>query len=98
MFGTHRRSASLVAVAFGALSATLVGAAAPAPSKPLRIEDALGALSLAGRSPIHLSPDGRCVAYTLEDPRRRTSTGISGTSTIRAPEPFWKRVAVTSGL
>jgi dipeptidyl aminopeptidase/acylaminoacyl peptidase len=75
MLGTHRWSASLVAVAFGALSATLVGAAAPAPSKPLRIEDALGALSLAGRSPIHLSPDGRWVAYTLEDPRRRTSTG-----------------------
>src|SRR6266508_4531644 len=75
MAGTPFRSVSLFALVLGALSATLVGAPAPAPSTPLRIDDALGALSLAGRSPIHLSPDGRWVAYTLENPRRRKSTG-----------------------
>jgi dipeptidyl aminopeptidase/acylaminoacyl peptidase len=49
--------------------------AAPAAPAPLQIGDALGALSLAGRSPIHLSPDGQWVAYTLEDSGRRKSTG-----------------------
>jgi dipeptidyl aminopeptidase/acylaminoacyl peptidase len=74
MSDSGRRSPLLFAVAFASLYVTF-GAAAPAPLMPLKIDDALGALSLAGRSPIHLSPDGKWVAYTLEDPRRRKSTG-----------------------
>lgn len=43
--------------------------------KPLAISDALGALSFANRMPIALSPDGQWVAYTVEDDRKRESTG-----------------------
>jgi dipeptidyl aminopeptidase/acylaminoacyl peptidase len=43
-------------------------------TKPLRIDDALGTLSFAGRAPIALSPDGELVAFTLLDARRREST------------------------
>src|ERR1700727_3186341 len=48
--------------------------AASAQSIPLKIEDALGTLALAGRMPIALSPDGDWVAYTVEDDRKREST------------------------
>jgi dipeptidyl aminopeptidase/acylaminoacyl peptidase len=47
--------------------------AAP-PQAPLRIEDAMGVLSLSNRTPIALSPDGELVAYTVEDDRKREST------------------------
>lgn len=43
--------------------------------RPLAIEDALSTLSLAGRMPIDLSPDGEWVAYTLQDASRRDSPG-----------------------
>jgi dipeptidyl aminopeptidase/acylaminoacyl peptidase len=41
---------------------------------PLKIEDALGALALANRMPIAMSPDGELVAYTLKDDRKLEST------------------------
>jgi len=41
---------------------------------PLKIEDALGTLSLANRMPIAMSPDGEWVAYTVQDDRKREST------------------------
>jgi dipeptidyl aminopeptidase/acylaminoacyl peptidase len=69
-----RRLSALV-LAGVALTSGVMSGAAPAPSTPLKIGDALETLSLAGRSPIHLSPDGQWVAYTLQDSGRRKSTG-----------------------
>lgn len=43
--------------------------------RPLALDDALGQLGFGIRIPIDVSPDGRWVAYTLEDARRRESTG-----------------------
>jgi len=54
----------------------------------LRVEDALDALSFGDRNPINLSPDGKWVAYTTEDLRKKetvedeehrqfTRTGVS---------------------
>lgn len=43
--------------------------------RPLEIDEALGALALAGRMPLDLSPDGRLVAYTVADARRIQSPG-----------------------
>jgi len=53
---------------------TLLGVVAGAHAEPLKIEDALGTLSFAGRMPIALSPDGEWVAYTVQDDRRQDST------------------------
>jgi dipeptidyl aminopeptidase/acylaminoacyl peptidase len=41
---------------------------------PLKVEEALGALTLAGRMPTAMSPDGELVAYTLKDDRKLEST------------------------
>jgi hypothetical protein len=43
--------------------------------KPLAIDDALAQLQFGLRIPIDISADGRWVAYTLEDSRRRERTG-----------------------
>ena len=40
----------------------------------LKINDALGTLSMANRMPIAMSPDGQWVAFTVEDDRKREST------------------------
>src|SRR5262245_24037241 len=69
------RRSLLIIFGLWAVAAWRAHASASGALMPLRIEDALGALTLAGRSPIDLSPDGRWVAYTLEDPKRRKSTG-----------------------
>ena len=44
-----------------------------ASDSPLSIEESLAALSLAFRTPIDLSPDGKWIAYTLQDPRKGRS-------------------------
>ena len=41
--------------------------------RPLSIEESLSALSFAFRTPIDLSPDGKWIAYTLQDPRKGRS-------------------------
>src|SRR5262249_9048635 len=41
----------------------------------LRVDDALGVLAIPAQSPISLSPSGDWVAYTVQDARRRESTG-----------------------
>jgi hypothetical protein len=69
MSGSQGRYRLVAALIWVALFLAPVGGARPAPPTPLRIEDALGTLSLAGRPPIDVSPDGRWVAYTLENPR-----------------------------
>src|SRR4030095_1093325 len=42
---------------------------------PLRVDDAWGVLAIPAQSPISLSPDGDWVAYTVQDARKRESTG-----------------------
>jgi dipeptidyl aminopeptidase/acylaminoacyl peptidase len=42
---------------------------------PLKVDDALGVLAIPAQSPISLSPDGDWVAYTVQDARKRESTG-----------------------
>jgi hypothetical protein len=44
------------------------------PQVPLKVEEALGVLTLAGRMPIAMSPDGELVAYTLKDDRKLETT------------------------
>jgi dipeptidyl aminopeptidase/acylaminoacyl peptidase len=48
---------------------------AEAKSRPLSVADAMGQRAFGVRIPIDISPDGRFVAYTLEDPRLREPTG-----------------------
>ncbi len=43
--------------------------------RPLGIDEALGTLTINGRMPVDLSPDGQWVAYTVYDSRRRQSPG-----------------------
>ena len=60
------RSLAALAVLFPAPAAR----AAEPPPAPLSVESALNALEFAQFAPIDLSPDGKWVAYTLQDPRR----------------------------
>ncbi|HET9363475.1 MAG TPA: prolyl oligopeptidase family serine peptidase [Candidatus Angelobacter sp.] len=48
-------------------------------SKPLEIEETLEAKDLADRVPLALSADGKWLAYTLIDPKRRLTERTSGT-------------------
>lgn len=41
--------------------------------RPLSVEESLAALTLAFRTPIDLSPDGKWIAYTLKDPHKGQS-------------------------
>src|SRR5258708_4668678 len=45
-------------------------------SRPLSAEDALSAEAIAN-GPISLSPDGKWVVYTVQDPKRRRTFGAS---------------------
>lgn len=69
-----RRSGTTV-LAFGWFCVLLLSISAFAKLRPLDVRDALGTLSLAFRAPIGVSPDGGWVAYTVEDDRKRESTG-----------------------
>lgn len=62
----------LTAAAILCLTATAPAAAAQQ-VKPLSIEDALATRSFGIYAPISVSPDGRWVAYTIVDPRKRRS-------------------------
>lgn len=58
------------------LAAICIGAIPTfAASGALRVEDALSLTSLAGQSPVDLSPDGEWVAYTVQDQRTRQTLG-----------------------
>ncbi len=59
---------SLFVVLAGAVA---VGVAHAQSAAPLKIEDALGALTFANDAPVDLSPDGEWVAYTIRDDRKR---------------------------
>jgi len=47
-------------------------------SKPLGINEALSAKEFADREPLALSPDGKWLAYTLSNPKRRLIAKLSG--------------------
>ena len=67
-----RRVVALVSLA----SLLIVSAGANekgASDRPLPIEESLAALTLAFRTPVDLSPDGKWIAYTLYDPRKGRS-------------------------
>src|ERR1700738_3650320 len=52
--------------------ATLIGSvSAQKEIRPLSVEDALGQKSFPPYGPISLSPDGKWIAYTLRDSRKR---------------------------
>ena len=71
-----RRHATLVLAACASLgAATLRAQPATRPTRPLSIDDALGAVAINGRMPVLVSPDGEWVAYTVYDARRRRSPG-----------------------
>jgi dipeptidyl aminopeptidase/acylaminoacyl peptidase len=66
--------------------------------RPLSIEESLTALSLAFRTPIDLSPDGKWIAYTLQDPRKGRSVEEeeryryfteTGAPTVQAGSDVW---------
>ena len=42
-------------------------------TRPLSVEESLSALAFPFRTPIDLSPDGKWIAYTLQDPRKGRS-------------------------
>lgn len=71
----RRRDAYLRAFTLAACSVLAVAAPAFAQGQPLPIEEALAIRTLAGRSPIGLSPDGQWLAYTVQDRSRQHTTG-----------------------
>jgi hypothetical protein len=69
-----RKTESIVLAAV-LLAGLSIGLASGARAQtPLRIEDAMSVLALAGRTPISLSPDGSWVAFTVQDERKHDST------------------------
>src|SRR5207247_574746 len=73
MADAPRRSARTLALLVALVLAP--AAAAGQQLRPLEIDEALGTLAITGRMPVDLSPDGNWVAFTVEDARRRESTG-----------------------
>ena len=67
----QRVVAGLLVVALHMVSA--VGGGRGASDPPLSVEESLSALSFAFRTPVDLSPDGKWIAYTLQDPRKARS-------------------------
>lgn len=54
---------------------------------PLRVEDVLSMLYLKDGQPVVLSPDGKLVAYTLEDRRRKEKEGLAAYDFVRTGAP-----------
>lgn len=74
------------AVAPALVLATIAGAQAAArtESRPLRVAEVLDVHEFADRTQVDLSPDGRLVAFTMQDPKRAAS-GPRGTSAYFSP-------------
>ncbi|HEX6043871.1 MAG TPA: hypothetical protein VFZ22_05235, partial [Pyrinomonadaceae bacterium] len=67
----QRMVAGLLVIALHLVSA--FGEGRGASDSPLSVEESLSALSFAFRTPVDLSPDGKWIAYTLQDPRKGRS-------------------------
>ncbi len=89
----------LLALCLGFLSLSAAPAQAGA---PLSVDDALAARQFAQLMPIALSPDGKWLAYTVQNHRRMTAPGV--TMYMRAGVPPWGSgtdiylVSVATGL